>query len=238
MTIGIVVNKATHSLTRNTVHISELQHTNLKISELLSQRLCFLISEACQSVFIAIYTILAILCKHVGNVFLLGTYEQMQWIATKSIIAMVTNNEVISNIPISKLESKAMRSNWGFTIPKLPISIGESTFHPGPAVVNPASVYSFPKHFGELINCHFRTSQSSVVVVIVQKTIGYTIANPSFQSTAAMAVTIWDFVSVVVSGILAHVISSFVASGRATGCFQQRRGFRIGRFSIAQACYK
>ena len=198
------------------------------------------ISEAClDNLFVSkfgtgmIHTVVVtIFCNLIRHIISMRSEKQMTRVAARRIVAFMANYHFVGDRAVGEFIGNTMRkSRFSGALSDANPAISGFEFGclPFPAIMRSALVYILPKANFEWAKVSVMTADKSARFSF-NPTASSIIANRyfSFLSATAVAITVWDFICGRVRGMLIHVNLLLSAIGRATGCFQHRRGISIG----------
>jgi hypothetical protein len=221
--IRFTVYQSAHRFIRNIMHLSEGQNADIEFGELKPQSPRLFVGESCEAMPFAFRSFLAILGKHISNVFLLTASEKMRGIATSPHIAGVADEHTIRDRALRKGIGDSMRSERLCVDKELTVAVRETRALPQPAIIRASNNYFRPKsRFNGL-------ELSNSIVMIMEESVSRFCDR---LATAANA----ELDRLVGRGMLSHVVSSLLAIGQARDAANVAWRFYWGgtQISIAQ----
>lgn len=170
------------------------------------------------------------LLHHIGGIVLRGSKKQVAGIDAFAIVAPMANDKPLWNRANMNFVGKPMGDICAVAKPQPAISSVNHRALPFPTFVGVAGGEMLPKTiFDGCVDALVMVEQvlERLALYMTKLCVG-TRGRRRFLSASAVAITVRDFVRGWFGGMLAHVKFLLLGLGRATGCYQQRRGVSIG----------
>lgn len=218
----------------NVIRPGELCHGRAALSVAPSRVSNLFFGELC--VRVTCPTWLAVLCHFVSHVVSACTQEEMGRIATRRIVALVTNYKAIWNGPIRQFIRDTVSQKRLTTAADVDAPIAKTICAalPFPAFVGAKAMHLRPKSIG--VGAEPRVmamNKTKWLAFYMAASVFVPFCNTCFLPTSAVAVSVWNFFWGFVRGIIVHVNSLLLAVGHSVGLLAQSPRF----FVVLQVYY-